>query len=84
VFPETATNLRKKDVEIKETKAHALVHGVAENLKAGSVMTAQKLRQKMDDWINEHGVSIRPFESIENKIKEVKLRRANKTHKQTR
>jgi len=84
VFPETATNLRKKDVEIKETKAHAVIHGVAENLKAGAIMTAEKFGQKMDDWINEHGVSIRPFEAVENKIREVRLRRANKTHKKTR
>jgi hypothetical protein len=40
VFPETVTNLRKKNVEIKETKAHTLVHGVADNLKAGAIMTA--------------------------------------------
>jgi HPt (histidine-containing phosphotransfer) domain-containing protein len=83
VFPETATNLRKKDVEIKETKAHALVHGVADNLKAGSVMTIQKFGQKMDDWLNQQGISVRPFESIENKIREVKLKRASKKRGQT-
>jgi len=80
VFPETATNLRKKDVEIKETKAHAVIHGVAENLKAGAIMTAQKFGQKMDDWINEQGISVRPFEAVENKIREVKLRKSKQTN----
>ena len=84
MFPEAATNLRVKSVEVRETIPHALVHGVAENLKAGAIMTAEKFGQKMDDWINEHGVSIRPFEAVENKIREVRLRRANKTHKKTR
>jgi hypothetical protein len=59
-----------------------LVHGVAGNLKAGAIMTAQKFGQKMDDWLNEHGVSIRPFESIENKIREVKLKRASRKKRQ--
>ena len=83
MFPETATNLRVKSVEVRETIPHALVHGVAENLKAGAVMTAEKFGQKMDDWLNQQGVSIRPFESIENKIREVKLRRASKKRGQT-
>jgi hypothetical protein len=39
--------LRKKNVEIKEIKAHALARGTAENLKTGSVMTAEKFGQKM-------------------------------------
>ena len=80
MFPETVTNLRKKNVEIKETKAHALVHGVAENLKAGVIMTAQKFGQKMDDWLNQQGISVRPFESIENKIREVRLRKSKQTN----
>jgi len=45
-------------------------------------MTAEKFGQKMDDWINEHGVSIRPFESIENKIREVKLKKSKKIREQ--
>jgi len=83
VFPEAATNLRVKSVEVRETIPHALVHGVAENLKAGAVMTAQKFGQKMDDWLNQQGISVRPFESIENKIREVKLKRASKKRGQT-
>jgi hypothetical protein len=82
MFPETATNLRKKDVEIKETKAHALVHGVADNLKAGAIMTAEKFGQKMDDWLNQQGVNIRPFEAAENKIREVKLKKSRKIGEQ--
>jgi hypothetical protein len=39
--------LRKKNVEIKETKAHALACGTAENLKTRSVMTAERFGQKM-------------------------------------
>jgi len=70
VFPETATNLRKKDVEIKETKAHAVIHGVAENLKAGLVMTAEKFGEKFDNWFEEYG-GIKPFETFR---KEIKLR----------
>jgi hypothetical protein len=69
-------------VRYRETIPHALARGVAENLKAGAIMTAQKFGQKMDDWLNEHGVSIRPFESIENKIKEVKLKRASRKKRQ--
>jgi len=82
VFPEAATNLRVKSVEVRETIPHALVHGVTENLKAGAIMTAQKFGQKMDDWINEQGISVRPFESIENKIREVKLKRASRKKRQ--
>ncbi|BDC18251.1 hypothetical protein [Acidianus sp. HS-5] len=84
VFPETATNLRKKDVEIKETKAHALVHGITENYKAGGIAFAQKFGQRFDSWLNQQGINIRPFESIENKIREVKLRKAGRKIKQTR
>jgi len=69
-------------VRYRETIPRALVHGVAGNLKAGAIMTAQKFGQKMDDWLNEHGVSIRPFESIENKIREVKLKRASRKKRQ--
>ncbi|WP_157727266.1 hypothetical protein [Sulfolobus acidocaldarius] len=50
MFPEAATNLRVKSVEVRETIPHAVVRGVADNLKAGLVMTAQKFGQKMDDW----------------------------------
>ena len=66
----------------RETIPHALVHGVAGNLKAGAIMIAQKFGQKMDDWLNQHGVSIRPFESIENKIREVKLKKSKKIREQ--
>ena len=76
MFPEAATNLRVKSVEVRETIPHALARGTAENLKAGAVMTAQKFGQKMDDWLNQQGISVRPFESIENKIREVKLRKS--------
>ena len=75
---------RGRTVEYRETKAHALARGVAENLYAGTVMTAQKFGQKMDDWLNAQGVSIRPFEIIENKIREVRLMRQGRTIKQTR
>jgi hypothetical protein len=83
MFPETATNLRVKSVEVRETIPHAVIHGVADNLKAGAIMTAEKFGQKVDDWINEQGVSIRPFEAVENKIREVKLKRASKKRNQT-
>jgi hypothetical protein len=45
-------------------------------------MTAQKFGQKVDDWLNQQGISIRPFESIENKIREVRLRRASRKKRQ--
>ncbi|ARM76133.1 hypothetical protein [Acidianus manzaensis] len=83
VFRETATNLRKKDVEIKETKAHAFAYGVGENLKAGAIMTAQKFGQKMDSWLNAQGINVRPFESIQNKIRETRLRKPGKKRTQT-
>ena len=82
MFPEAATNLRVKSVEVRETIPHALVHGVAENLKAGAIMTAEKFGQKMDDWLNQQGVNIRPFEDAENKIREVKLKRASRKKRQ--
>ncbi|WP_088912498.1 hypothetical protein [Sulfolobus acidocaldarius] len=69
---------RGRVVRYRETIPHALVRGVADNLKAGLVMTAEKFGQKMDDWLNQQGVSIRPFESIENKIREVKLKKSKK------
>jgi hypothetical protein len=75
---------RKRVTIYKESIPQALWHGVRENLKAGAIMTAQKFGQKMDNWLNQQGISVRPFESIENKIKEVKLKRASKTPKQTR
>jgi len=67
---------RGRVVRYRETIPHALARGVAENLKAGAIMTAQKFGQKMDDWLNQQGISVRPFESIENKIREVKLRKS--------
>jgi hypothetical protein len=67
---------RRRIAVYKETIPQALWHGVRENLKAGAIMTAQKFGQKMDDWLNQQGISVRPFESIENKIREVKLRRS--------
>lgn len=79
MFPVTTT-LRVKSVKVRETIPHTVIHGVANHLKAGLVMIAQKFGQKMD----EQGISVRSFESVETKIREVKLRRANKTHKQTR
>nr|WP_011229473.1 hypothetical protein [Sulfolobus sp. NOB8H2]CAA09161.1 hypothetical protein [Sulfolobus sp. NOB8H2] len=80
MFLETATNLRVKSVEVRETIPHAIASGVKENLKAGAIMTAERFGQKMDDWLNQQGISVRPFESIENKIKEVKLKRHNKRY----
>jgi len=55
-----------------------LVHGVAENLKAGAIMTAEKFGEKFDNWLNQQGISVRPFEAVENKIKEVKLKKSKK------
>jgi hypothetical protein len=75
---------RKRVTIYKESIPHAVFLGVAGNFKAGAIMTAQKFGQKMDDWLNQMGISVRPFEGIENKIREVKLERASKTHKQTR
>ena len=83
MFPETATNLRVKSVEVRETIPHASVHGVAGNLKAGAIMTTEKFGQKMDDWLNEQGVNVRPFEAVENTIREVKLERASRKKRQT-
>jgi len=74
---------RKRVTIYKESIPHALRDGVRENLKAGAIMTAQKFGQKMDDWLNQVGISVRPFEGIENKIREVKLRRASKKRGQT-
>jgi len=74
MFPETATNLRVKSVEVRETIPHALARGMAENLKAGAIMTAQKFGEKFDNWLNQQGISVRPFETVEKTIREVKLR----------
>lgn len=70
MFPETATNLRVKSVEVRETIPHAVIRGTAENLKAGSVMTAKKFGEKFDNWFEEYG-GIKPFETFR---KEIKLR----------
>ncbi|BCU66597.1 hypothetical protein HS7_00340 [Sulfolobales archaeon HS-7] len=72
---------KMQHVKMKETIPHAVGRAVAKNLYAGTVMTAQKFGQKMDDWLNQQGLSMRPFESIENKIREVRMRRANKVPK---
>ena len=74
---------RKRVTVYKESIPRALARGVAENLKTGAIMTAQKFGQKMDNWVNQMGVSIRPFEGIENKIREVKLKRASRKGRQT-
>lgn len=68
----------------RETIGHAMKEAVKENFKAGGIVFAQKFGQKMDDWLNAHGISIRPFEAVENKVKEVRLRKGNKVPKQTR
>ena len=75
---------RKRVTIYKESIPHALARGMAENLKAGAIMTAQKFGEKFDNWLNQQGISVRPFETVEKTIREVKLRRANNTHKQTR
>ncbi|MFP3234339.1 MAG: hypothetical protein RXR08_11925 [Sulfolobaceae archaeon] len=43
-------------------------------------MTAEKFGQKMADWLNEQDISVRPFEAVENKIMEVKLRKNKQTN----
>jgi hypothetical protein len=67
---------RRRITVYKESIPRALARGMGENLKAGAVMTAQKFGQKVDDWLNQQGISVRPFEAVENKIREVKLRRS--------
>jgi hypothetical protein len=74
---------RGRVVRYRETIPHALLYGMAENLKAGLAMTAQKFGEKFDNWLNQQGISVRPFEAVENKIREVKLRRASKKRGQT-
>ncbi|BFI75387.1 hypothetical protein [Sulfurisphaera ohwakuensis] len=81
---ELGISQRIRTVVYRETVGHALKEGISKNVKAGTVMTAQKFGQKMDDWLNAQGISIRPFESIENKIKEVRLRKQGRQIKQTR
>jgi hypothetical protein len=73
---------RKRVTVYKESIPRALARGMAENLKAGAIMTAQKFGEKMDDWLNQQGISVRPFESVENKIREVKLKRASRKKRQ--
>jgi hypothetical protein len=75
---------RKRITVYKEPILRALGFGVLGNLKAGAIMTAQKFGQKMDNWLNQQGVSVRPFETLEKTIRQVRLRRASKTPKQTR
>jgi len=60
----------------KESIPQAVARGVAENLKAGAIMTAQKFGEKFDNWLNQQGISVRPFEAVEKTIREVKLRRS--------
>jgi hypothetical protein len=74
---------RKRVTIYKESIPHALARGMAENLKAGAIMTAQKFGEKMDNWLNQQGISVRPFETVEKTIREVKLRRASKKKGQT-
>jgi len=71
-------------VQMKETIPHAVGKAMARNLYAGIMMTAERFGEKFDNWLNQQGISVRPFESIENKIKEVRLRKAGRKIKQTR
>jgi hypothetical protein len=75
---------RKRVTVYQETIPHALLWGMGGNLKAVAIMTAQKFGQKMDNWLNQQGISVRPFETLEKTIRDVMLRRANRTPKQTR
>ncbi len=67
---------RKRVTVYKESIPQALWHGVRENLKAGAVMTAQKSGEKFDNWLNQQGISVRPFKTLEKTIREVKLRKS--------
>ena len=73
---------RKRVTIYKESIPHAFLWGMGGNLKAGAIMTAQKFGEKFDNWLNQQGVSIRPFESIENKIREAKMKKSRKIREQ--
>ena len=77
---------KMQQVKMKETWWHATGKAMARNMTAGVRMTAEQFATKMDDWLNQRGVSIRPTTFLVEKgeqaagaivkgIKEIKLRK---------
>jgi len=80
---EVAGLVHRREWQIKETRLHALGSGLKENYKAAAKELGKSLSVRFDALMEKY-TGVKPIEAIRREVGDMKLRRANKTHKKTR